>query len=527
MSVGVSYKQKPIKGQFDAIAIGSGMGALTAAAILAKCADKRVLVLERHYTAGGLTHSFTRLGYEWDVGVHYVGEVGPGGALHQPFTYLTDGRLTWAPLPDVYDRIHLGDRTYDLVRGRECFLATLKDAFPNEASVLDRYVALVEDCRRASGAFFMSKSLPSAMSRVVGPSLRAAYLESATRTTADVLGSLTQNRELIGVLTAQYGNFGLPPSESSFAVHAGIVGHFMEGGFFPIGGAGAIAEALAPTIEAAGGAIYVSAEVESILIEDGRACGVRMADGRELRAPIVISNAGVGNTFGKLVAPDLVPAELVDALSVLRPSTGYMCLYLGLKNTDDDLGLTGTNLWIFPDENHDENFARFRDDPEAPLPFVYASFPSAKDPTFRARHPGRATIDLLTAARYDWFEPWAGSRWKKRGADYEALKARFSERILEMALTKLPQLRGRIDVQELSTPLTTRHFTTHPHGELCGLDHTPDRFAHSLGPRTPIRGLYLTGQDVALVGVGGAFTGGALAAAAIEGPGVLRNVLWT
>jgi all-trans-retinol 13,14-reductase len=526
VGVGVSYKQKPLTGRFDAIVIGSGMGGLTVAAILAKRSDKQVLVLERHYTAGGLTHSFTRPGYEWDVGVHYVGEVGEEGALRAPLEYLTEGRLAWAPLPDTYDRVHLGERSYDLVKGRERFLATLKDAFPSEASALERYMDLVDDCRRASAAFFTSKALPSAMSRVVGPSLRDAYLRHATRTTASVIASLTKSRELMGVLTAQYGNYGSPPSESSFAVHAGIVGHFMEGAYFPVGGAGAIAEAFAPTIEAAGGAIYVSAEVESILVEGDCARGVRMGDGREVRAPIVISDAGVANTFGRLVPRALIPPELSDSLAALGPSTGHVCLYLGLKHTDEELGLTGTNRWIFPDENHDEGLKKFRADPQAPLPFVYASFPSAKDPTFRDRHPGRATVDVLTAARYEWFEPWAKSRWRRRGHEYEALKARFSERILEMLFTQVPQLRGRIDVQELSTPVTMRHFGGHPNGELCGLDHTPERFASTLGPRTPIRGLFLTGQDVALVGVGGAFTGGVLAAAAIEGPGVLRNVMW-
>jgi all-trans-retinol 13,14-reductase len=522
----VSYKQKPIRGDYDAIVVGSGIGGLTAAAILAKRADRRVLVLERHYTAGGMTQSFTRPGYEWDVGVHYVGEVGGAGALREPLETLTEGRLAWAPLPDVYDRVLLGDRRFDLVRGRERFVATLRDAFPAEASAIERWVELVGSCRQASAAFFAAKALPSAMSRAMGPTMREPFLEHATRTTADVLGSVTRDRTLAGVLAAQYGNYGTPPGRSSFAAHAGIVGHFLEGAWFPVGGAGAIAEALAPTIEAAGGAVYVSAEVASILVDGGAARGVRMADGRELRAPVVISDAGVASTFGRLVPEDRVPPEVAGALAALVPSIGHVCLYLGFRHTDEELGLTGTNLWIFPDENHDENVARFLADPEAPLPLVFASFPSAKDPTFRERHPGRATVDVLTIARWEWFSPWAERPWRRRGAEYEALKARFRDRMLEVLFARLPQLRGRVDVAELSTPVTMRHFGGHPRGELCGLDHTPERFRRALGPRTPIRGLFLSGQDVALLGVGGAFTGGALAAAAVAGPGVLRDVVW-
>ncbi len=519
MKVGVSYKQRPLAGEFDVIVIGSGVGGLAAAAILAKRADKRVLVLERHYTAGGLTQSFTRPGYEWDVGVHYVGEVGAGGALRESFDFLTEGRLEWAPLPDVYDRVFLGDRSYDLVRGRERFLATLSSRFPDEAPALDRYVELVESCRQKSAAYFTAKALPSGMARTLGPSLRDPFLEHAAKTTADVIGSLTSNRELAAVLTGQWGNYGLRPSESSFAVHAGIVGHFLEGAYFPVGGAGAIARALAPTIEAAGGAIYVSAEVERILVEDGCARGVRLIDGREVRAPIVVSDAGVANTFGRLV-PEERPTD------ALRPSLGYACLYLGFEETDEALGLTGTNLWIYPDENHDDNVARYMADPEAPLPFVFASFPSAKDPTFRDRHPGHATIEVVTGALYEWFAPWAEEPWRRRGPEYEARKERLSARVLEVLFAKLPQLRERVAFQELSTPVTTRHFSAHPRGELCGLAHTPERFARAPGPRTSIRGLFLSGQDIAIVGVAGAFTGGALAAAAIEGPSVLADIMW-
>lgn len=250
-----------------------------------------------------------------------------------------------------------------------------------------------------------------------------------------------------------------------------------------------------------------------------------MADGRELRAPVVISDAGMANTFGHLVPAASVPRAATQALSRVSASVGHMCLYLGFEHTDDELGLSGTNLWIYPDGNHDENIARFLADPEAPLPLVYVSFPSAKDPTFRERHPGRATVDVITLARYDWFERWSGSRWKKRGADYDALKERFTERILEVLFSKVPQLRGKIAIQELSTPLTTRHFGGHPHGELYGLDHTPARFRLPLRPATSIRGLFLTGQDISTCGVAGALLGGVIAAAAIEGPGALVEVM--
>ncbi|RMF72996.1 MAG: FAD-dependent oxidoreductase, partial [Acidobacteria bacterium] len=94
--IGRSYRQHGIDGRFDAIVIGSGIGGLSAAALLARHAGRRVLVLERHYTAGGFTHTFARPGYEWDVGVHYVGQTRPGTLLRRAFDAITDGSLEWA-----------------------------------------------------------------------------------------------------------------------------------------------------------------------------------------------------------------------------------------------------------------------------------------------------------------------------------------------------------------------------------------------------------------------------------------------
>ncbi len=526
MEVGLSYKQSTIRGTYDAIVIGSGMGGLTVAAVLAKHGGKRVLVLERHYTAGGYTHSFTRPGYEWDVGVHYIGQVGEHQQLRPVYDYLTDKRLEWAPMPDVYDRVFLGERAYDYRTGWRRFASKMKEYFPGERHAIDRYLAAVRSCNSVGTPFWADRALPLGVSRVIGPALRMPFLRWAGRTTADVMRDITRNRELTAVLTAQLGDYGLTPSQSSFAIHAAVAAHYLAGAYFPVGGAGAIARSIAPTIERAGGAIYVSAEVERILVEGGRAVGVRMADGRELRAPIVISDAGAANTYGKLLPQAEVPASIREDLRRIGASLGYLCLYIGAKHTDEELGIEGTNLWIYPDADHDGNFARFAADPEAPLPLVYVSFPSAKDPSFRERYPGRSTIDAIVPARYEWFEKWEGTRWMKRGADYDALKERFTKRILDAVFTKVPKLRGKIDVCELSTPVTTHHFAGHPRGELYGLDHTPARYRTPIHTRTHLSGLFITGQDLVSCGVSGAMLGGVLTATAILGartfPAVMR-----
>ena len=143
--------------------------------------------------------------------------------------------------------------------------------------------------------------------------------------------------------------------------------------------------------------------------------------------------------------------------------------------------------------------------------------PSAKDPDFSRRHPGRATIEAVTVAPYEAFARWENRRWKRRGSDYEALKDKLARQLLDVVYRHVPQLREKIDYYELSTPLSTRHCANYSRGEMYGLAATPARFRQEfLRPQTPVPGLYLTGQDVATLGIPGALFGGALCAWAVQ-----------
>jgi all-trans-retinol 13,14-reductase len=524
----ISYKQHPLDEHWDAIVVGSGIGGLTAAALLSQHAAKKVLVLERHYTAGGYTHSFHRPGYSWDVGLHYIGDVqDPASPLRAAFDHLTGGQLEWAPMPDVYDRIVMGGRTFEFPTGRERLRARLKEYFPAEAAAIDHYFAAVQSAQKASGLYFAEKAVPRPIARLAGGLMRGQFLHWASRSTLDILQRITQNEDLIAVLTAQWGDYGLPPAQSSFGIHAIIAAHYFNGSSYPVGGAARIAETITPGIERNGGKLVVSAEVQEIIVQSGKATGVRMADGREFRADLVISDAGARNTFQRLVRE---PQPILHDLERIPGSLAHLSLYIGVKQSARELGLTGTNLWIYPSPDHgapdhDANLARFLHDPSAPFPFVYISFPSAKDPVFEHSHPGRATLEAIVVAPYAWFAGWEDSRWKHRAADYDAFKQSLAERIEREVERNVPAVAGRIDHAELSTPLTTRHFMNYQQGEAYGLAATPERFRlRSLTPHTSIRSLYLTGQDVASLGVAGALFGGVMTASAVLGRNLMSIV---
>lgn len=513
------YRADRAAGPWDAIVIGSGIGGLSAAALLSRFGAKRVLVLERHYTPGGFTHTFRRPGYEWDVGVHYLGELARGEMIGSVFDAISDGSLEWASIGEAYDRIVIGAETYEFRAGADNLRGDLKRHFPRETEAIDRYFAIVREVVAASYRYFMSKALPAPIAALAGSILRRPFMRYAKRTTRSVLEELTSDQRLIAVLTGQWGDYGLPPAESSFAIHAIVANHYFEGAYYPVGGAGRIFDAIAPVIAAAGGKVLINAEVSEIAIGNGRASGVKLSDGAVIRAPLVISDAGAVNTFERLLSREI--AEKHGALldrRALSPSVAHLCLYLGLQHTAEELGLPKGNIWIYPDERHERTYANALEDLDGPMPPVYISFPSAKDPDFSRRHPGRATIDVITLARWDGFARWADTRWKKRGDEYEAMKKRLAERLLEVVYRQLPQLQGKLDVCELSTPLTTSHFANYQSGEIYGLAHTPARFADPLlRPRTPIPGLFLTGQDVTSCGVAGALMGGVLCASAVMG----------
>ena len=530
--IGRSYKQHGIPAQstYDAIVIGSGLGGLTAASMLARHAHQRVLVLERHYTAGGFTHTFHRPGYEWDVGVHYVGDVHrPGSLLRRAFDHLTDGELAWADMGEVYDTIVIGDDHYQFVAGRERFRQRMHEYFPaaRDTAAIDRYLERIRETVRTSKRFFLEKALPPLLGRLASPLLRAPGLREASRTVAQVMAELTDNPRLAAVLTGQYGDYGLPPSQASWFMHALLVGHYLAGGAYPVGGSSRIAATMLPGIERAGGAVVTSADVAQILVADGKAVGVRLASGEEIRAPRVISDAGLAITAGRLLPREVAAkAGLAPTIAGAPPSYSHLSLYLGFREDAAALGLGRSNLWVYPHEDHDAACARFVRDPDAPLPVAYLSFPSAKDPDFARRHPGRATVEVVGLAPYEWFARWEETPWKKRGQDYEAFKQRLADRMMEALVRQRPQLAGKADHVELSTPLSTAHFAGHPHGEIYGLAHTPARFAaRQLRAHTAIAGLYLTGADVCTAGVGGALMGGVLTAAAITRKNLVGAIL--
>ena len=406
------------------------------------------------------------------------------------------------------------------------FVRHCKQSFPAESRAIDQYLYRVDSCVRASRLFFAEKALPPLLALLAGPLLRAPFLRRARHTTAQVLGRLTRNRQLIGVLTGQWGDYGLPPAQSSFGIHAMIANHYLEGAAYPVGGASRIAATIVPVIERAGGRVLLNAEVTTNRRRRrpsrrrrtgrwprraGRGDRQRRRRGQHVFAIAAGRRGRALSLAGKTPCRRAVagPRQLVCRSAPLRPGT-----------RTSRPPISG----FIPRPTTTPNLAAYLADPAGPLPFVYISFPSAKDPTFAQRYPGRATLQLIAPARYDWFRAWQDAPWKRRGEELRRLEADVHRPAAQSRSTSRCQaFAAKSITAELSTPLSTRHFAGYAQGEPYGLAHTPARFAQRfLRPRTPIRNLYLTGQDIAVCGIAGGLVSGILTASSMLGRNLFK-----
>jgi all-trans-retinol 13,14-reductase len=190
------------------------------------------------------------------------------------------------------------------------------------------------------------------------------------------------------------------------------------------------------------------------------------------------------------------------------------------------LGLDGANIWAHAGADMRAHVTTYQNDPRhKPMPVYFLSFPSAKDPAWGRRYPGRTTIDIGGLTSWSLFEPFADSRWMRRGEHYEQLKKVLAEELLDQVMRFCPQLHGKIDHAELASPLSFNHFLARASGDFMSYAHTPDRFQQRwISAHSPVPGLYFSGQDVVAAGVSGAMIGGATAASAVLGRNILENL---
>jgi all-trans-retinol 13,14-reductase len=507
---------------WDAIVIGSGIGGMAAAGALSKLGHK-VLLLEQYQTLGGLTHSFSIEGFTWDAGIHYLNCVAPGDRERDILDWLSATPIEFTSMGAVYDNLHIGNAApLALSRPYEAQERDLKDRFPDEAKAIEAWTAALREGREAVLKITLTRGMPE----IVGTALKwwhgHAIDRWCARTTQEVIDEITDNRDLAAVFAAQWFDYGGRPSKASFGLHALITGSYLESGaWYPAGGGAAFAEHILPTITAAGGEARADTRVGTVLIEDGRAAGVRTAQGEDIRADAVISDIGARETVNHLLPGDCGHQDWIGEIRALPHSVAHFSLFLGFEGDIEKAGATRSNHWIYPTGKVD---VVWTDAPDNPPPGMFVSFASLKD----ADHdPGpllKYAGELVAWTDWSVVEKWADVAPDARGEDYRSFKEKVEEVLFAQFEAHFPELAKLVVLRNLSTPLTTAAITGHHRGAFYGIDVTPERLlSGALQAKTPVPGLFLAGQDVLSPGIPGALWGGVLAAASVD-PRLFRQL---
>ena len=505
---------------WDTIVIGSGIGGLTAAAALAR-RGQRVLVLEQHTVAGGLTQTFRRQGWTFATGVHYIGgvggESGAAGQFGRLLDWLSGGALSFTSCGNPYDIVRLPGFEFGIEHPEAAYRAALLRRFPAQDAAIGRWFDEMESARRAAYALMATRSMPSWLAWGLKLWRGSEVEHYRKRTLAEALAEVP-DEQLRAVLGARWGDYGAPPDQAPLLEHALVTGSYNAGAFFPVGGPERFAQTLRPVIEAPGGELRLSASVERIVVRGGRASGVVVlgpAGEQHEAAKHVVSAMGVLNTAACLDAS--VAAAWQQAVRALKPGLSYVSLYIGFEGDIAAAGASAANTWVY--ESLD--IGRVWPDPiNEDAPSLFVSFPSMKDGAFSGAPTAEVVVLCDSSSFAQWMHPAAGTPV----ADYAATKSLIEERLLAQFKRLFPALAPLLRHHELCTPLTQQRYVRSPDGAMYGVEMTSERLGTpALDVRTPVPGLLLAGQDVAGAGVQAAAMSGLMAAAAIE-PALLRQL---
>jgi phytoene desaturase len=482
----------PITEDYDVVVVGGGGGGLSAAAALAK-EGMKVLVLEKHYHVGGYMNRFHRADYDFEISLHAIAGLGSENKNQDLVRLGIHDKLDPVPSDPFYVSYFPGDETYTVAADINTYREYLKTEFPHEAAGIDALfdeMALMDELLEAVTGLTGGFSLRDLMTLLSDPIATLRLARYVTMTLQDFMEQYLTDPKLIGFWSQLVIFLGDGPSDlQAVFFQAMWSSYHNQGYYYPIGGSGAITDAIVDVIKSNGGTIKVNSLVNKIVVENGRAVQVRTVDDGCYNAKYVVSNANAPDTLLKMVDPAHLPpayVEEVKNLEICVPTT--LQIYMGV-DADYREYFQGTHELIVNESyDQDENFEYVYDGDPYRTSFIVANY-SMVDPTVAPS--GKNVMSMAAYLPMEWEDTW---KWEQGYQPHLSFKENVAQIYIDRMEQYLPDLNDHIEVLEIGTPLTNRAFTLNPKGSIYGWRNTPEQATVlRLKQQTPIDNLILAG----------------------------------
>jgi len=496
---------------YDVVIIGSGLGGLVCANILAK-EGQSVCVLEKNNQYGGNLQTFVRDKTIFDTGVHYIGGLSEGQNLYKYFNYLDImDDLTLKKLDsDGFDIITFDDdhTEYKHAQGYDHFIDTLTQQFPEEEQAIRTYCdKLKETCKK-----FPLYGLRNEVHNYHDSSI----FELPARQYID---SITNNEKLQAVLAGTNFLYAGDSTRTPFYVHALSVNSYIESAYRCVNGGSQISKILIRRLKQNGGEAYNHQEVVKFGYEDGKITSAITKKGDEIRGKLFISNVDPKVTLN-LVGADKFRKSYFNRIQNIESIIAGFSLYIVLK--PESFPYYNKNFYHIKDHS---KIWDVQDYTEASWPEGYMVSMGINKKT----ETWGDSLTVMTYMRYEEVEPWEGTfntvaNKNDRGQTYDEFKAEKAEILLQEVEKKFPNIRECIHEMYTSTPLSYRDYISSNRGSIYGYVKDVNNPLRSfVSPRTKIKNLLLTGQCLNMHGILGVTIGGVITCSEILGREYLIN----